>query len=39
VNEFKSGGGTVRHMVFDDTNREIWFGTDNHTIGRVQVPQ
>jgi hypothetical protein len=28
----------VRHMVFNDATREIWFGTDTHTIGRVLVP-
>jgi virginiamycin B lyase len=32
-----SGGGTVRHMVFDDRSGDIWFGTDNNTIGRAQV--
>lgn len=32
-----SGGGTVRHMVFDDRSGQIWFGTDNNTIGRAQV--
>jgi virginiamycin B lyase len=39
VNEIESGGGTVRHMVFDEANREIWFGTDANTIGRAQVPK
>jgi virginiamycin B lyase len=33
-----SGGGTVRHMVFDPKTRVIWFGTDNNTIGRADVP-
>jgi virginiamycin B lyase len=33
-----SGGGTVRHMVFDKSTRAIWFGTDNNTIGRALVP-
>lgn len=33
-----SGGGTVRYMIFDSRNRVIWFGSDNNTIGRVQVP-
>jgi virginiamycin B lyase len=32
-----SGGGTVRHMVFDKRTRQIWFGTDNNTIGRAEV--
>lgn len=29
---------TVRHMSFDPTTREIWFGTDQGTIGRAKVP-
>ena len=33
-----SGGGTVRHAHYEPTTREIWFGTDVHTIGRVKVP-
>lgn len=33
----ESGGGTVRHMVFDRKTRLIWFGTDNGTIGRADV--
>ena len=32
-----SGGGTVRHMVFDKRTGQIWFGTDAGTIGRAQV--
>jgi virginiamycin B lyase len=32
-----SGGGTVRHMVFDQRSGSIWFGSDNNTIGRAQV--
>lgn len=33
-----SGGGTVRHMIFDPSSRGIWFGTDANTIGRAAVP-
>lgn len=33
-----SGGGTVRHMVFDPATRQIWFGADVNTIGRAAVP-
>jgi len=29
---------TIRHMTFDPATREIWFGTDQGTIGRVKVP-
>lgn len=34
-----SGGGSVRHMVFDERTGQIWFGTDNNTIGRATVSQ
>jgi virginiamycin B lyase len=37
ITEIKSGGGTVRHMVFDRATGLIWFGTDNNTIGRAVV--
>jgi virginiamycin B lyase len=33
-----SGGGTVRHMVFEPKKRELWFGTDTNTIARAAVP-
>jgi len=32
-----SGGGTIRHMMFDEKTGQIWFGTDNNTIGRAEV--
>ncbi|MDX2059442.1 MAG: hypothetical protein SFV24_16650 [Gemmatimonadales bacterium] len=32
-----SGGGTIRHMVFDTRSRMIWFGTDVGTVGRADV--
>ena len=32
------GGNTVRHMMFNPTTREIWFGTDANTIGRAALP-
>lgn len=34
----KSGGGTIRHMVFHKPTRTLWFGTDANTIGRAVVP-
>ncbi len=34
----KSGGGTIRHMIFHKPTRTIWFGTDANTIGRASVP-
>jgi len=35
--EIPSGGGTVRHMVFDERSNSFWFGTDANTIGRAEV--
>lgn len=37
VTPIPSGGGTVRHMMFDARGGQIWFGTDNNTIGRAEV--
>ncbi|HZJ01544.1 MAG TPA: hypothetical protein VFD22_12855 [Gemmatimonadaceae bacterium] len=34
----KSGGGTIRHMIFHKPTRTIWFGTDANTIGRANIP-
>ncbi|MBM4188141.1 MAG: lyase [Gemmatimonadetes bacterium] len=31
------GAGTIRHMVFDPKTGQIWFGTDNNTIGKAGV--
>jgi virginiamycin B lyase len=33
-----SGGGTVRHMVFDPKGNAVWFATDLHTVGRARLP-
>jgi len=33
-----SGGGTVRHMVFDPETSSIWFGTDTNYLGRAVIP-
>lgn len=33
--EIESGGGTVRHMVFDEETNAIWFGTDTNYLGRA----
>ncbi|RUO35974.1 lyase [Aliidiomarina shirensis] len=32
-----SGGGTVRHMVYDAESNSIWFGTDENTIGQASI--
>ncbi|ALP51927.1 lyase [Candidatus Tenderia electrophaga] len=32
-----SGGGTVRHMVFDARRQAFWFGTDTNTIGKAAL--
>lgn len=29
---------TIRHMTFDRATRQIWFGTDQGSIGRISVP-
>ncbi len=33
-----SGGGVVRHMVYDPATKSIWFGSDNNTIGQATLP-
>jgi virginiamycin B lyase len=33
----ESGGGSVRHMVYDAASDAIWFGTDRDTIGRAST--
>ncbi len=35
--EIKSGGGTVRHMVFHEPTNSIWFGTDTNYLGRATI--
>lgn len=32
-----SGGGTVRHMYYDEETDAIWFGTDANTLGVVRL--
>lgn len=34
-----SGGGTIRHMVFDPDRNAIWFGADTNTVGRAALPE
>ncbi len=38
LTDIPSGGGTVRHMVYHQPTRSIWFGTDANTIGRAKIP-
>ncbi len=38
MTKIPSGGGTVRHMVYDQPTQTIWFGTDTNTIARVTLP-
>jgi virginiamycin B lyase len=33
-----SGAGTVRHMVFHQPTRTLWFGTDTNYLGRARLP-
>jgi len=34
-----SGGGTVRHMMYDPETGLVWFGADSLTIGRADLSQ
>ncbi len=38
VTPIPSGGGSVRHMMFDARLRAFWFGTDVNTLARVRIP-
>jgi len=33
-----SGGGSVRHMVYDEDRNSLWFGTDTNNLGRARLP-
>lgn len=33
----ESGGGTVRHMMYDVKTNSIWFGTDTNYLGRATL--
>ena len=37
INEVESGGGTIRHMFFNERDNTIWFGADTNTIGRARL--
>jgi len=39
VTSIASGGGAVRHMVFDPDRNAIWFGTDSNMLGRADLPE
>lgn len=34
----RAAPNTIRHMTFDPATRQIWFGTDQGSIGKVSVP-
>lgn len=34
-----SGGGTIRHMVYEAKSRTIWFGTDTNMLGKAVIPK
>ena len=36
--EGEEAPNTIRHMVFHGPTREIWYGTDRNTVGRLRVP-
>jgi virginiamycin B lyase len=35
----KPAPNTIRHMTFDKSTRQIWFGTDQGAIGKIVVPR
>lgn len=35
----RAAPNTIRHMTFDPATRQIWFGTDQGSIGRIAVPR
>jgi virginiamycin B lyase len=37
VTPIPSGAGSVRHMHYQNQTGQVWFGTDENTIGRAQV--
>ncbi len=38
ITDLDDRGGTVRHMMFHEPTRELWFGTDGGTVGKIVVP-
>ena len=34
----ESGGGSIRHMYYDEASNSIWFGADANTIGVAKLP-
>lgn len=38
ITDIPSGGGAVRHMVFDPETASIWFGTDTNYLGQAMLP-
>lgn len=34
----RAAPNTIRHMTFDPATRRIWFGTDQGSIGKIDVP-
>ena len=39
VTPVPSGGGTIRHMMYDPETGLVWFGADTGTIGKADVSQ
>lgn len=35
----RAAPNTIRHMTFDPATRQIWFGTDQGSVGRISVPR
>jgi virginiamycin B lyase len=34
----RPGPNVIRHMTFDRATRQLWFGTDQGSIGRLTIP-
>jgi virginiamycin B lyase len=38
VTPIPSGGGAVRHMVYDENSNSLWFGTDTNNLAQALLP-
>jgi virginiamycin B lyase len=38
ITPIPSGGGSVRHMVYDAKTNSLWFGTDTNNLAQAKLP-
>jgi virginiamycin B lyase len=38
ITPIPSGGGTIRHMVYDPARNSLWFGTDTNNLAQAVLP-